>query len=220
MSKTNSFRQGEIHDWIENAIFNETLRPGDLIDEQMLCEKFNVSRTPVREALLQLASRQLVTFMPRKGAMVTRLSVQTIVPMWEVLTGLEVMAGELATRRMANEERTELQAVHEASAAFVSANDAAGYSASNRAFHGLIHDGCRNFYLVEQIRELRLRLRSYGRRPYQRPGGLKVSFEGHAKIVAAIARGDPAEAGNAVREHVSSGLSLLDFLAEASARVA
>jgi DNA-binding GntR family transcriptional regulator len=209
-------KPSDLRSWIEQSIYEGRLRPGDFIDEQMLCKEFNVSRTPVREALLQLASRRLVTFQPRKGAMVTKLSAKQIVAMWEVLTGLEVMCCELAARRMTEAEHQELRRIHEASASCIEANDMAGYTAANRKFHDLIHTGCRNHYLVEQIRDLRLRLRSYGRRPYQRPGGIGRSFDGHARIVEAMLEGDSERAGVAMGEHVSGGLSLLDFLAEAS----
>lgn len=209
-------RQNEVYEWLESAIFETKLNPGDFIDEQELCKKFDVSRTPVREALLQLASRDLVVFLPRKGAMVTRLSVQEIVPMWEVLTGLEVMCAELATRRMTAEERKNLEQTHRESEIYVEREQADKFSISNRTFHEIIHQGARNPYLTSEIRQLRLRLRSYGRRPYQRPGGLKTSFLGHAEIVEATKRGDEAVVREAMQRHVSGGLALMDFLAEAA----
>ena len=209
-------RQVEIHAWVEQGIYEGKFRPGDFIEEQMLCEVFNVSRTPVREALLQLASRRLVTFQPRKGAMVTKLSAKEIIAMWEVLAGLEVMCCELAARRMSEKEQYELEDIHQVCSNYAESNDIANYKVANREFHDLIHTACRNYYLVQQIWDLRLRLRNYGRRPYQRPGGIERSFEGHSRIVDAIRSGNTKDAGIAMGEHVSGGLSLLDFLAEAS----
>jgi len=218
MKKRNgsSGRQNEIYSWVESAIYEAELLPGDVIDEQILCRKFDVSRTPVREALLQLASRNLISFVPRKGAIVTKLSVKEIVPMWEVLTGLEVMACELAARRMKSEERSALETLHLDSEKYTKTDDIEGYFVANRQFHKLIHEGSRNTYLVGEIRNLRLRLRSYGRRPYQRVGGLKVSFNAHSAILQAILEGNVDAAGWAMQDHVSGGFSLLDFLADAA----
>ena len=87
--------QAQLHAWLEDQIAEGHLAPGDRIDEKALCEKFDVSRTPVREALLKLSSVGLIKFLPRQGAVVARLSVKELVSMWEVLTDLEGLCAEL-----------------------------------------------------------------------------------------------------------------------------
>lgn len=77
-----SHGQGNLRRWLEGEIVSGRLRPGDRIDEKELCGKFGVSRTPVREAILQLASIGLVALRPRQGAIVARISVRQIVAMW------------------------------------------------------------------------------------------------------------------------------------------
>src|SRR3954463_12025791 len=110
-----AYGQGQIGAWVEAQISEGKLRPGDRVEEKQLCDLFNVSRTPVREALLQLASIGLVTFQPRQGAVVAQLSVKELVAMWEVLMGLEGFCAELAARRMPPDLLAKLSEVHESS---------------------------------------------------------------------------------------------------------
>jgi DNA-binding GntR family transcriptional regulator len=207
-------RQNEIRAWLENEILEGHLRPGHRIGEQEICEKFAVSRTPVREALLQLASVELIEFRPRQGAVVLRISVRQIAAMWEVMTSLEGLCAELAARRMNHEERNALQAVHDRSRQVVAQEDVAGYDECNREFHEIVYAGCRNDYLATHVRDIRRRLRVYRRYPFQRAGGMERSLAGHEAVLKALTAGEDVAAGSAMREHVAGGLSFLDLVAE------
>lgn len=212
-----SGRQGQLRLWLENEIADGRLRPGERIDEKSLCERFDVSRTPVREAFLQLASVGLVTFRPRQGAVVAKMSVKEVIAMWEVLTGLEGLCAELAARRMPRASRAELAAVHKASKALLGTNDVAGYDEANRRLHELIYDGSQNEYLAQHVKHIRRRLQVYRRLPFERPGGIERSFDGHEKVVQAILAGDDKAAHSLMKEHVAGGLTFLDFVAELTA---
>src|SRR4051812_29398608 len=96
-------RQGELRVCLENEILEGKIAPGTFLRENEICRRFKVSRTPVREALLQLASLDLIEFRPRRGAIVRQMSVKQIAAMWEVLTSLEALAAGLAARRMTQE---------------------------------------------------------------------------------------------------------------------
>ena len=207
-------RQNEILVWIESEIVEGRLRPGDKIAEGEICQRFGVSRTPVREALLQLASVELVAFRPRQGAMVTRIPVRRIAAMWEVMTALEGLCAELAARRMDRDALDALEAVNAKSRQLVVEGDVAGYDACNRDFHEIIYVGCRNDYLAEQVRVIRCRLRAYRRYPFQRAGGMERSLVGHEAILRALTIGDDVAAGAAMREHVAGGMTFLDLVAE------
>lgn len=207
-------RQKKLRAWLEEEILEGRLRPGDHIDEQDLARRFGVSRTPVRETLLQLASLDLVEMRPRMGAIVRQISVQEIAAMWEVLVDLESLAAGLAARRMEADGRKALAAIHEASLPLVGRNDIAGYDASNRRFHEAIYSGCRNGYLGGLARTIRRRLEPYRRYPFQRAGGLQRSLDGHAAVLDAITRGDDEAATRAMKQHVAGGLTFLDIVAE------
>ena len=84
-ARTSDALRREIEDDIEHG----RLSPGDKLDEQTLAERFEVSRTPAREALLQLAAAGIVRLVPRQGAVVCSVSPQLAIGMVEVLTALE-----------------------------------------------------------------------------------------------------------------------------------
>ena len=110
-------RADQLRDLIEEDIASGRLPPGSRLEESALAERFNVSRTPVREALAQLASAGLVEMRPRQGAVVAVLSLDNIIEMFEVMADLEALCAELCARRMTPEEQARLQAAHERCAA-------------------------------------------------------------------------------------------------------
>src|SRR5277367_4781931 len=97
---------------LEDDIERGRLSPGDRLDEQALAERFEVSRTPAREALLQLAAAGIVRLVPRQGAVVSGVSPQLAIGMVEVLTALEAEAAGLAARRMSAAEKAQLTKLH------------------------------------------------------------------------------------------------------------
>ncbi|GJD36123.1 HTH-type transcriptional repressor RspR [Methylobacterium aerolatum] len=196
-------RTGEIANWIRSGIDSGALAPGTRLEERQLSEMFQVSKTPVREALIQLASRGLVDLRQRRGATVAIMSAEQFVAMFEVMTELECMAARLAATRMPPEQRQQLVAVHGRSEALL--DDQQGYDAVNTELHEVIYRGACNPYLEASIRDARARLRVYRRYPFQKPGRIQQSFRDHAAIVAAIVNGDPEGASLAMHDHLTTG---------------
>ena len=93
-----------VYTQLQEQIIDGHLKPGDELDEKLLAARFGVSRTPIREALLQLSSLGLVKMRPRRHAIVSALTVQQVIAMWEVLTELEGFCAALAARRMSPEQ--------------------------------------------------------------------------------------------------------------------
>ena len=107
-------RADALRDQLEQDIVTGTLRPGERLDEQGLAARFGVSRTPIREALMQLATAGLVTLRQRRGAFVASFSLKEIIERFEVMAALEGACGALAARRITDGERRELLEAHEA----------------------------------------------------------------------------------------------------------
>lgn len=204
---------------LEDDIEQGRLAPGDKLDEQTLAARFEVSRTPAREALLQLAAAGIVRMVPRQGAVVTGVSAQLGVGMVEVLTALEAEAAGLAARRMSDAEKARLADLHAASEAAVLRLDSQTYLANNSDFHSAIYDGARNDYLAEQIRQTRRGMRFYHRSSLNQPARLKASWREHGRVLEAIASGDDASAQAAMREHILyGGRVFADMIASLSKR--
>lgn len=190
---------------LENDIEHGRLSLGDRLDEQTLATRFEVSRTPAREALLQLAAAGIVRLVPRQGAVVSSVSPQMAIGIVEVLTALEAEAAGLAARRMSTAEKLQLTKVHLASQAAAKRLDSVTYIKNNAAFHKVIYQGARNEFLAEQIRLTRLRMRFYHRSSLYQPARLKASFQEHADVTEAIKSGDEALAQQTMRDHVLKG---------------
>jgi DNA-binding GntR family transcriptional regulator len=181
------------------------MQPGQRLDEKELAARFGVSRTPVREVLLQLASLGLITLRPRRSALVRRMSGQQLIAMWEVLTGLEGLCARLAARRMLPEARERLRDLCEMSREAVNNKNVEAYDALNREFHEAIYAGSHNSFLAQRCREIRRRVHVYRRYGLKQPGRLQTSLTEHKRIAEAILTGDDVKADELMQAHLSSG---------------
>lgn len=199
---------------LEQEIVTGQLPPGARLEEMGLAERFGVSRTPVREALNQLASIGLVEIRPRRGAVVAAIGLKEMMEMFEVMAELEGMCGQLAARRMNGDDRQKLAECHELARPFADAEDHDGYYAANVDFHECIYRGSRNGYLADQTRALRNRLAPYRRLQLRQRQRLSESFQEHSAILDAIVQGDEMRAKQLLSAHVTvQGGSFTDFVA-------
>lgn len=187
---------------IEEDILHGRLVPGDRLDERALAERFKVSRTPVREALRQLASLGLVTLQLRQGARVATVELTALIEMIEVMAVIEAEAARLAARRMTQAQRSELQAIHAEGAEAVARGDAAAFNLINWRLHQLVFTGSGNSFLAEEARKLRLRVHFYRYYLIRVRDGAWRAHEEHGRIVDAICTGDAETAFNETRQHL------------------
>lgn len=187
---------------IEEQIATGDLLPGSALDEATLIKQHGVSRTPVREALIQLAAQGLIEIRPRRGAVVTSIGPGRLMEMFVVMGELEALCGRLAARRMNNAERAGLVAAHEACEKARAEDDSDNYFYCNERFHAAIYAGSHNSYLSEQALQLHRRLRPYRRLQLRVRNRMATSFKEHEAIVRSIMAGDADAAALALREHV------------------
>jgi DNA-binding GntR family transcriptional regulator len=204
----------KLRDQIENEILTGDMPPGFRLDEVTLATRFGVSRTPIREALFQLASAGLIEIRPRRGAVVAEIGPERMVQMFEVMAGLEGMAGRLAARRHTDADRLNLTDAHEACRRAAETGDADAYYYENERFHHAIYAACHNAFLAEQAHQLHKRLKPYRRLQLRVRNRIMGSFREHQAIVDAIVAGDGDLAERQLRDHVLiQGERLTDFVA-------
>lgn len=187
---------------IENDILEGRLKPGDRLDEAGLTRRYDVSRTPIREALRLLASSRLVELRPRLGATVARPTVGEVVGLFEVVAELEGVATRLAVERMDGPGLAAIEAAHRACQAAAAGDDAGAYYRVNGDFHGAVHRAARNGVLGEEIRVLDKRLAPYRRFITFRPGRTEEALREHDQILRAVQKRDATRAALAMRNHV------------------
>ena len=208
-----------LSDRIRNALTDEiaagVLAAGTTLDEQQVADRFGASRTPVREALRQLAASGLVEMRPRRGVVVTRMTAERIMDMFETMAEIEAMCVRLATHRMTPIERSHLLRLHDASKAMVAAGDYDAYDAFNREFHESIYRATHNEFLAEQAMAIRGRLSSFRRTQLRQGDRIVRSRDEHDGVMESISQGDGDEAARRMRAHMLNAASALDrYIAE------
>ena len=213
-------RAESLRDQLEQDIVTGHFKPGERLDEQTLADRFGVSRTPIREALMQLASIGMVELHARRGAFVATLSLKEVVERFEVMAALEGMCGALAARRITDEQRSKLIEAHQACTEEARNGASDSYYYANERFHNAIYDACQNAYLSEQARQLHNRLKPYRRLQLRARHRVADSLGEHQKIVNAIVDGDAAKAERCLRDHILiQGERLADFITSFDAAV-
>ena len=181
-----------------------SLLPGDPLSEAELGAACEVSRTPVREAIIQLEASGLIVRHPRKGARLFRPTTDEFLAILEVHTNLEAQAAGLAAHRISPTQMNLLRARTDACSEFAKnseAQDHAAYYKLNMLYHSAIADASCNPFLIDMIKLNARKLMAHYRLRYRVPGEIAASASDHEKITALIAKRDSAGAARAMLDH-------------------
>ena len=191
---------------LRELVLGDGYAPGTALSEVRLAEHFDVSRTPVREALKQLQVEGLVEIRPKVGTFVRQMTRREIVEMFQVKEILEGMAARLMAQRGHIPELDQLRANLDSAKNAEKTGDTAAYAALVHDFHETIVRGSDNRKLAEHYTGLMNQL-SYHRmvlRSVQHPGRLSRSCAEHRRIVELITEKDGVGAETAMRDHVAA----------------
>ena len=212
--------RGLLSDRIRNALTDEIteglLKAGAALDEQHLADRFGASRTPVREALRQLAVSGLVEVRARRGVIVARMTPERIMEMFETVAEIEAICVRLATYRMTPIERSHLIEMHDESEAIVERGDYDAYDAFNLEFHDRIYRATHNGFLAEQAIAVRSRLNAFRRTQLRQGERMRRSRDEHDAIMQAMAEGDGEMASRRMRAHMLNAATALRRFIEAN----
>ena len=197
-------RADRVREALADDIIAGRAPPGTRLDEASLAKRFAVSRTPVREALRELAATGLARITPHQGAVVVRVSEGRLGEIFEAVAELEATCSRLAALRMSAAERVALEVLHRQCGTLVRSGDAERYHAAHAEFHAAVRRGSGNAVLQETVAALRHRFAPLSRAQFRGPGRLARSYAEHEEIVRAIQRGDAGEAYRVAHRHVLS----------------
>ncbi|HWT62116.1 MAG TPA: GntR family transcriptional regulator [Ochrobactrum sp.] len=204
---TNERKRGSgvkmVYDLLRDEILDLVLSPGSPIDEVQLAERFKMSRTPIREALVRLAGEGLIDTLPNRSTMVSNIDFLNMHTYFDALTLMYRVTTQLAAKHHRPEDLEIIAAHQKEFAVAVEAQDALGMIATNAALHLAIAEAGRNPYfttlfkrlLDEGRRILRLYYQSYNDRLPKR------FVEEHDEMIAAIAARDMKLAEQLAHEH-------------------
>src|SRR6201992_1446729 len=195
-------RAEELRLQLADEIVRGVLAPGSSLDETDIARRFNVSRTPVREALGQRAASGLIDARAHRGAVVAQPSLERLTGMFEAMAELEAICAGLAAERMTPAERHQLEAIHEELRVLSHAGDPDRFHQVNERFHSAIYAGSQNGHIAESTRGTRKRVQPFRRAQFRNLGRRAQSHAEHDRVVVAILRGDRNGAANAMRAHI------------------
>src|SRR6201992_4486950 len=195
-------RAEELRLQLADEIVRGVLAPGSSLDETDIARRFNVSRTPVREALRQLAASGLVDARAHRGAVVAQRAIERLSGMFEAMAELEALCAGLAAERMQPAERHGLEAIHEELRVLSYAGNPDRFHDVNERFHNAIYAGSQNGYIAEMTLATRARVQPFRRAQFRNLGRLAKSHAEHDRVVVAILRGDKTGAALAMRAHI------------------
>lgn len=193
-----------VRECLREAIFSGQLVPGEQLSVPDLSRRLEVSRSPVREAVLQLVADGLAIEQPRRGVVVTTVEIGDLLEIHEIREFVEALSARACAERIDAKGIEELRAILNEQLTSVEHGDAAGYFATNARFHAAIGRHARNPRLRDILLSLegqmRLGLRRVSSDPAQRTRGLAE----HRSVLAAIEAGDPDLAEQRMRAHIAN----------------
>lgn len=204
-----------IADSLRESIISGKIKPGERLLEPIVAKQLGVSRTPVREAFFQLESEGLVEVMPRKGAIVSEISIRDAIELYSVRAVLEGLAARLATNNISKNKINELKILNEKliEHAKSESDNYKEITELNNQFHDLINRESKNEKLYETIELMRNQTLRYNYIYLSVMFRLKVSIFEHEEIISMIENGKDEEAEKLMRKHVeNAGKQLCEYI--------
>jgi DNA-binding GntR family transcriptional regulator len=198
---------------LREEIFDGTLAPGSFVDEVALCERLEISRTPLREALKVLSAEGLVRHEPRRGCFVNEVTEQDLDEIFPVIALLEGRCAFEAACNASDADLAVLETLHQKLQAHAAAKRIVDYYQTNFAIHEAIITLADNRWLAQVIADLRKILKLARLQQLHAPGRLAQSLSEHLAVFAALKARDSEGAEAAMRTHLTRQREALRELA-------
>ena len=198
---------------VRNAITYGGLKPGERLVEKRLCEMFNVGRTPLREALRQLEIEGYLEFIHNKGVTITKISIENMEDIYNILAVLEGYATEVATTYLSSGDIKKIGSIQNDQKRAWAAKDYKKWLEKNADFHEYVVTASKNRFLKTIINNLRQRVYRYRLISITIPGSIEEYIQAHEDIIRAISKKESKRAGKAMQKHVvCAAKKMVDFL--------
>lgn len=185
-------------------IVEGVLAPGTRLNERLLCERLQVSRTPLREAFKTLGSEGLIELLPNKGAVVVQMSADSIRQTFEVMGALEGLSGELACARITDEEIAEIKALHYEMRAAHARRDLPTYYSINHRIHNCINAAAANQVLTGTYMQMNARIQSLRFRSNFNQEKWDGAVKEHDAMLAALEARDGSQLRALLERHLQN----------------
>lgn len=144
-----------VYDYISEAIQNGTLKPSDKINELNIAKDLNISRTPIREALIQLSAEGFLEARPRRGFVVKQLTIKDAEEVYSVIGVLDALAIELSIENLNNDDLVKMEKITKNIDDAIKEKDFNKYYKLQFAFHNIYIFKSNNKILIDTLNTLR-----------------------------------------------------------------
>ncbi|MBP1573797.1 MAG: GntR family transcriptional regulator [Oscillospiraceae bacterium] len=202
LESDNSSLRIRVFNAIENAILNGEYKDGESLSELKISNELGVSRTPVREALMQLELEGLVRNIPNKGAVVVGVSEKDIEDIYAIRISIEGLAAKLCTQKITDEELKALEKITDLQEFYLMKNDTEQLLKLDGDFHKIIYDSSRSRPLRFMLTNFHNYIRHARDISVQTQGRAEKTVAEHRAILEAIRSRDASLAEKLTAEHI------------------
>ncbi len=172
-----------VMDYLKQEMESGNLKPGDRINEKEICQKLGVSRTPIREALIQLEREGFVEISPRKSIRVKKLTLKEIEDIYQIIGALESEAAQIACDRLSPEDIAQMEEDYNQMVQALAEDDFKKYMDINLKLHNIHLRLCGNDVLVNIVNQLKKRLYDFPRIMVKIPEWEEKCIEEHRQLI-------------------------------------
>ncbi len=191
-----------IYQKIVEYINTGRISTGERLTEVQLANQFHVSRTPVREALLQLEKKGILDLRLNSGAVVKKITFQQMEEIYDIISVLEGYAVESVSARGMERSLAYLHRLERDMERCASKNKFSRYAELNRQFHEFFVKETKNVALLDLIKDLRTKILSTIRLAAVSPTSIDKYLRRHRMILKAISQKKPSQAGAFMQKHI------------------
>ncbi len=209
MPKLSAIKQPEslakmAYEAIRNSILSGLWQTGELYNEKAIATELGISRTPVREALLELASQDLIIFLPRRGLMVNRFTRRDVDEIFELREAVELLAVEKITAASPPFDLFEIEESLFKQRKAAKEKDYLAFMEADRRFHTLFGALTNNRRLMAILENLRDMIHMMGTKALSLEGRAEEVIKEHQKVFEAVKNGDAEKARQTMAYHLNS----------------
>jgi DNA-binding GntR family transcriptional regulator len=217
-------RGTSLHDGVaarlRGLIFDGQLAPGEFVDEKALAAAWQISRTPLREALKVLAAEGLVNLVPQRGSQVIELTDADADQLFPVMALLEGRCAHEAAGKATAAQMDELRRLHDELERHAAVQDIDAYYRANHVFHSRVQALADNRWLDRATNDLRRFMRLMRGQQLALPGRIERSINEHRVLIDALTQREAGHAERAMHDHLMAQLTALRQLRRVGAAVA
>jgi len=198
------------YETLRDSILTGQLKPSEVYNEMSLAEELGISRTPVREALLELSSQGLVTFLPRKGVRINHPTKRDVEEIFELRKAIELAAIEKVARTSARCDLSKIEKSIEDQREALRKKDFVAYMEADRAFHSAFSELTNNRRFVAIVDNIRDVMHLIGVQALGIEGRGEEVIAEHEKVLETVRQRKPREARKAMNYHLDRSKEAVD----------